>query len=101
MYVGVEREEQTSRELKDKYGVLAYLVNATQHAGETKVVGYRVGLDDDTIEFEASKAYVVNSGMMGTGLRITHCTPSTTACSTASWSTSATSRRSPPPRSAS
>ena len=72
MYVGVEREEQTSRELKDKYGVFAYLVNATQHAGETKVVGYRVGLDGETFEFEASKVYVVNSGMMGTGLRITH-----------------------------
>ena len=72
MYVGVEREEQTSRELKDKYGVFAYLVNATQHAGETKVVGYRVDLDGETVEFEASKVYVVNSGMMGTGLRITH-----------------------------
>ena len=72
LYVGVEREEQTSRELKDKYGVFAYLVNATQHAGETKVVRYRVGLDGEHVEFEASKVYVVNSGMMGTGLRITH-----------------------------
>ena len=34
MYVGVEPEEQTSRELKDRYGVFAYLVNATRHAGE-------------------------------------------------------------------
>ena len=93
MYVGVEREEQTSRELKDKYGVFAYLVNATQHAGETKVVGYRVGLDDDTVEFEASKVYVVNSGMMGTGCASPTRTPSMTACSTASSWTSATSRR--------
>ncbi len=28
LYVGVEPEEQTSRELKDRYGVFAYLVNA-------------------------------------------------------------------------
>ncbi len=28
LYVGVEPEEQTSREEKDKYGVFAYLVNA-------------------------------------------------------------------------
>ncbi len=72
MYIGVEPEEQTSRELKDKYGVFAYLVNATQHAGDTKAVGYRAVLDEETFEFEASKVYVVNSGMMGTGLRITH-----------------------------
>ena len=32
LYVGVEPEEQTSRELKDKYGVFAYLVNAAGHA---------------------------------------------------------------------
>ena len=40
--------------------------------GRDEVVGYRVGLDGDPVEFEASKVYVVNSGMMGTGLRITH-----------------------------
>jgi diacylglycerol kinase (ATP) len=72
LYVGVEPEEQTSRELKDRYGVFAYLVNATQHTKDTTVVHYRAELDGQSIEFDATKVYVVNSGMMGTGLRITH-----------------------------
>ena len=72
LYVGVEPEEQTSRETKDKYGVFAYLVNAAGHARGTTAVHYRAELDGESIEFDATKVYVVNSGMMGTGLRITH-----------------------------
>ena len=72
LYVGVEPEEQTSRELKDKYGVFAYLVNAAGHARGTTAAHYRAELDGESIEFDATKVYVVNSGMMGTGLRITH-----------------------------
>ena len=33
---------------------------------------YRADVDGEHLEFEASKIYVVNSGMMGTGLKITH-----------------------------
>ncbi len=72
LYVGVEPEEQTSREEKDKYGVFAYLVNAAHHAGDTTAVHYHAELDGETFEFGATKLYVVNSGMMGTGLKITH-----------------------------
>jgi diacylglycerol kinase (ATP) len=73
MYVGVEPEAQTSRELKDRYGVFAYLVNATRHVGDaTPNAHYRVELDGESLEFDASRVYVVNSGMMGSGLRITH-----------------------------
>ena len=73
MYVGVEPEEQTSRESKDRYGVFAYLVNATRHAGEaTDNAQYHVDVDGESLEFGASRVYVINSGMMGTGLRITH-----------------------------
>jgi YegS/Rv2252/BmrU family lipid kinase len=72
LYVGIEPEEQTSRELKDKYGVFGYLVNAAHHVGKTTAVHYRTVLDGESFEFDASKVYVVNSGMMGTGLQITH-----------------------------
>lgn len=74
LYVGTEPEEQTSRELKDRYGLLAYAVNMIQHAGTAKEHRYevQVEVDGDRLTFEASKVYVVNSGMMGTGLRITH-----------------------------
>ena len=71
LYVGVEPEEQTSRELKDRYGVFAYAVNMAQR-GQAKEVSYRAQVDGEWTEFQASRVYVVNSGMMGTGLRITH-----------------------------
>ncbi len=72
LYVGVEPEEQTSREEKDKYGVFAYLVNAAGHARDTTEIHYHAELDGASIDFVATKVYVVNSGMMGTGLQITH-----------------------------
>jgi YegS/Rv2252/BmrU family lipid kinase len=72
LYVGIEPEEQTSRELKDRYGVFAYAVNLAQHSGTPTHARYAATLDGDSVEFEASRVYVVNSGMMGSGLRITH-----------------------------
>ena len=71
LYVGVEPEEQTSRELKDQYGVFAYAVNMAQR-GPGKDVAYRAEVDGERTEFHASRVYVVNSGMMGSGLQITH-----------------------------
>jgi len=72
MYIGIEPEEQTSREQKDKYGVFAYAVNMAQRAGNAVHAHYRADVDGDPVEFDASKVYVVNSGMMGSGLQITH-----------------------------
>jgi diacylglycerol kinase family enzyme len=69
--VGIEPEEQTSRELKDKYGVMAYAVTIAKRSRNPTTVHYRVVVDGDTLEFDAAKTYVVNSGMMGTGLQIT------------------------------
>jgi YegS/Rv2252/BmrU family lipid kinase len=72
LYVGIEPEEQTSRELKDRYGVFAYAVNMARHAGTPKEHHYEVDVDGTRFTFEASKLYVINSGMMGTGLQISH-----------------------------
>ena len=72
LYVGIEPEEQTSREMKDKYGVFAYAVNMAQRRKTQKEVNYQVVIDGDTHQFQAVKVYVVNSGMMGTGVSITH-----------------------------
>jgi len=71
MYIGIEPEEQTSREMKDKYGVFAYAVSVVQQTRATKEIQYRVSADGEEQTFRAVKAYVVNSGMMGTGLSIT------------------------------
>ena len=86
LYIGVEPEEQTSRELKDKYGVFAYLVNATQHAGDTKAVGYRVELDgehDRVRGLEGLRRQLRDDGHRASGSPTRM--PSTTGCSTASW----------------
>ena len=71
LYVGIEPEQQTSREMKDKYGVFAYAVSMHERKKTTNDVKYQVVVDGETKEFEASKVYVVNSGMMGTGMSIT------------------------------
>jgi len=71
LYVGTEPEEQTSREMKDKYGVFAYAVSMKQQVKDAKPVKYSVDIDGDRVEFAAEKTYIVNSGMMGTGLKIT------------------------------
>ena len=71
LYVGIEPEQQTSREMKDKYGVFAYAVSLKDQAQNMKPVTYRVTADGESGEFSAVKAYIVNSGMMGTGLSIT------------------------------
>lgn len=72
LYVGIEPEEQTSREMKDRYGVFAYAVAAASRRGAHAPARYRVLVDGQTGEFPGSKVYVVNSGMMGTGLKVTH-----------------------------
>ena len=71
LYVGIEPEEQTSREMKDKYGVFAYAVSINERSKTTKQSKYRATLDGEEFNFEAFKLYVVNSGMMGTGFSIT------------------------------
>jgi YegS/Rv2252/BmrU family lipid kinase len=70
LYVGIEPEEQTSREMKDRYGVFAYAISLGQRGKAVKQVDYRVTIDDDIVEFRAVKIYVINSGMTGTGLAI-------------------------------
>lgn len=71
LYVGIEPEEQTSREMKDKYGVFAYAVSIYERSKTVKEIDYRVTIDGKEETFKAVKVYVVNSGMMGTGLSIT------------------------------
>jgi YegS/Rv2252/BmrU family lipid kinase len=67
LYVGIEPEEQTSREMKDKYGVFAYAINMAQRRKTQKEVNYQVTFDGELLEFQAVKVYVVNSGMTGSG----------------------------------
>jgi diacylglycerol kinase (ATP) len=71
LYVGIEPEEQTSRESKDKYGTFAYAIDSFHRARDVKDVPYQVVIDGESIEFMAAKIYVVNAAKAGTGISIT------------------------------
>lgn len=72
LYVGIEPEQQTSREMKDKYGFFAYAISLKDQAKALHSIDYHVVADGKEEVFRAAKIYVINSGMMGTGLSITH-----------------------------
>ncbi len=71
LYVGIEPEEQTSREMKDKLGPFAYAVSSYRQTRSAVDVPYRISVDGEEITISANKCYVVNSGMMGSGLSVT------------------------------
>jgi diacylglycerol kinase family enzyme len=71
LYVGIEPEEQTSRELKDKYGTMAYAVSLRDRLKTKKDIQYCITIDGEVIETHASKVYVVNASQSGTGVSVT------------------------------
>ena len=70
LFTGIEPEEQTSREDKNKYGTLAYLARDVKRLGEIENVKYTLTVDGEKIEVMGYKCYVVNSAKAGTGLSI-------------------------------
>jgi YegS/Rv2252/BmrU family lipid kinase len=70
LFTGIEPEEQTSREDKDKYGTLAYLKRDAGLLREVQDIAYRLRIDDQEIDVMGFKCYVVNSAKAGTGLSI-------------------------------
>lgn len=73
LYVGIEPEEQTSREDKDKYGTFAYAINAFRRARDKKPkeFQYHMVIDGKSYDFPATKLYVVNAAKAGTGISVT------------------------------
>ena len=70
LFTGIEPEEQTSREDKNKYGTLAYLARDIKRLGEIEDIKYTLTIDGEDIEVVGHKCYVVNSARAGTGLSI-------------------------------
>jgi diacylglycerol kinase (ATP) len=71
LYVGIEPEEQTSRDLKNQYGTLAYAISGYQRLTTNKDIHYRIDIDGEVIESPATKVYVVNASQSGTGISVT------------------------------
>ena len=70
LYVGIEPEQQTSREDKDKYGKFAYLVDSFRKARDSKEVNFRVTVDGEINEGPAMILYVVNASKNGAGINV-------------------------------
>lgn len=70
LYTGTEPEQQTSREMKDKYGPVAYFINMFQQIGNQELA-YRITVDGVSHEIPAMRVYIVNSGQTKSGRSIT------------------------------
>lgn len=70
LYTGVEPEEQTSRDMKDRYGVMAYAMTMKAQDQALAEAAYRLTIDGKVIEMAGTKCYVVNSGTSGSGLKL-------------------------------
>jgi YegS/Rv2252/BmrU family lipid kinase len=70
LYTGTEPEQQTSREMKDRYGGLAYFANMFQQRNSPEVK-YRLTIDGEVHEVSAMRVYLVNSGQTKSGRSIT------------------------------
>jgi hypothetical protein len=68
LYLGMEPEQQTSREEKQRFGVLAYPIALLRRPTAAGRHHYRVVADGEHIEVDGTRLYVVNSGMTGSGL---------------------------------
>ena len=70
LYAGIPPESQTSRDLKERYGLLAYAITLPKQVLGATESEYRLTIDGRTTNVSGIKCYIVNSGKTGTGLSI-------------------------------
>jgi YegS/Rv2252/BmrU family lipid kinase len=70
LYAGIEPEQQTTREDKDRFGKLAYLVDAFRKAQSTPESDFRLTIDGESKDMRAMILYVVNASTNGAGINI-------------------------------
>ena len=62
---GTKEEQKASREEKDKYGNLAYIVEGSRLIKGLKTVKYQLTVDEEQIEAEGISCIVFNAGSIG------------------------------------
>jgi diacylglycerol kinase (ATP) len=65
LYSGVEEEQKTSREMKDKYGVLAYPMSVIGMLRDLNPAHYRLTIDGQLVEEDGVVCFVINAGSLG------------------------------------
>lgn len=71
LYSGVQEEQKTSREQKDKYGILAYPLSVVEMGRDLNHAHYRLTIDGEVIEEDGVACFVVNAGSIG-GVDLTY-----------------------------
>ena len=64
-YTGVQAEERASREMKDKYGNLAYVAEGLKFAPHPPEAHYVATVDGQTVELKGMICYIINAGASG------------------------------------
>jgi diacylglycerol kinase (ATP) len=65
LYSGVEEEQKTSREMKDKYGVLAYPMSVVGMLRDLNHAHYRLTIDGQLVEEDGVACFTINAGSLG------------------------------------
>jgi diacylglycerol kinase (ATP) len=65
LYSGVKEEQKTSREMKDKFGVLAYPMSVVGMMRELNHAHYRLMIDGELVEENGVACFVINAGSLG------------------------------------
>jgi len=65
VYTGPEKDRVASREMKDKYGLLAYPLASARLMRDMKVLNHSITVDGDTIEAEGFICLIINTGVPG------------------------------------
>ncbi|HIE25591.1 MAG TPA: diacylglycerol kinase family lipid kinase [Anaerolineales bacterium] len=64
-YAGFDSERAASREMKDKFGQLAYVNASLNFLRETPTAQYRATIDGKVIEGKAMLCFILNAGALG------------------------------------
>ena len=64
-YTGPQQEQIASREMKDKYGVMAYPVAAMRTMAKLPIMNHRLTIDGKVYEEDAFICFIFNAGSMG------------------------------------
>lgn len=57
---------QATREMRDRYGLLAYAITGLQLLPDTRPVRFALAFEEETVEFEGVSCLVANVGSLGT-----------------------------------
>lgn len=69
-YTGLDAGDAASREMKDKFGQLAYMAASLQFLVSKKGTQYKATVDGEVIEGEATICFILNAGALGGVLNI-------------------------------